>query len=450
MKTQKNIIPSKECLEYLNHEENLTYQQISLLYDVTKQSIYKWFKKRNVKGKDNHKSTYVHSSEKIKLIADKNRKFLPSDYKGKSALIDSTMFVNSRSKLKFKCSCGEIFSRELGYAIKSHIGNVCKKCQGEHFSGLYSSDAFQKKLKETPQKERIKYRRSKDEKDLFSFVESLAKDTNYTVNHSVIINHRSVDIFIPEINLAIEYNGLSFHSEMLFYVWNNRSLEFVKNMHKEKQENVYPVRLFYVWEDDWKKKQDVVKNQLKFLILGPKRRVFARKTKVKEITSKEANNIYDNFHIQGGVNSSVSYGLFLEEELMAAVSFTKRGNEHELVRYCSVDQVIGGFSKLVSYFLKNNKTEKLYSFADLCVVNKDDNVYKNNGWISEKDLAVDYKYIVSGERRHKFGFRHDSLKNKLNNYDPTLTEYVNCVLNKVYRVWDCGKIKYSYPISQDV
>lgn len=438
---------SKECLIYLNYDEELTYEQIGLLCNVSKHTVYSWFKKLGIKGKNNQKKGFISLSEDIVLnIAEKNRKYTIEDYNGKSKIIHSQDFQNVQSEITFQCSCGNIFKRIFYTALKSKIDNVCNDCKSKYLSDLYKTPKYQKIIK-VNSSERKTYNRSFQEKELYSFVASLVKNTPFTIEHSFPFNEKNYDIFIPELKIFIEYNGLSFHSEMLYYVFETKNLQQAKNQHREKIQAAKPNRVFMIWEDDWCNKQEIIKNQIKFLICGPEKRLFARKTKLFNVSKKEADSFYDKYHIQGKTIYSVSYGLYFDCELVACMSFEKRKESYELVRYCSKDQIIGGFSKLVKHFVKEYMPENLYSFADLGMVHENNNVYKNNGWIEDSVLSPDYKYIFEGERHHKFGFRHKHLSKKLSQYNPEKSEYENCLDNKIYRIWDCGKIKYSYPLA---
>lgn len=434
----------KECLIYLNYDEELTYQQIALLLDISKHTVYSWFKKLGIKGKNNQVKTFKPLSEETVLsVAEKNRKFTIEDYHGVSKILNVGDFQNVQSELMFQCSCGNIFKRIFYTALKSKIGNICNDCKSQYLSELYNSPKYQKIIK-TNSSKRKKYNRSKKEKELFAFIKKLTTDNQLSIKHSYAFNEKNFDIFIPELGLIIEYNGLSFHSEMLYYVFETKSLRDTRILHKERVDAAKPNRLFMVWEDDWRDKQEIVKNQLKFLICGPEKRIFARKTRIGVITKKEADLFYEKHHIQGKSNYSISYALYHENMIVACMSFKKYADSFELVRFCSTDHIIGGFSKILSFFINNNFPYKIFSFADLSMVDMTNNVYLNNGWKEEKILKPDYKYIVKGKRHHKFGFRHKQLKNKLKKYNPELTEYENCLNHKIYRIWDCGKIKYSF------
>ena len=61
----------------------------------------------------------------------------------------------------------------------------------------------------------------------------------------------------------------------------------------------------------------------------------------------------------------------------------------------------------------------------------------------DKELSPDYKYVIDGHRKHKFGYRLKRFQS-----DPGIlyregyTETQLAALNGLERVWDCGKTRY--------
>ena len=57
---------------------------------------------------------------------------------------------------------------------------------------------------------------------------------------------------------------------------------------------------------------------------------------------------------------------------------------------------------------------------------------------------VNYYYIINGIRKHRYNYRKNILKDKLDTFDSSLTEYQNMINNGYDRIWDCGNLKYEY------
>ena len=93
-----------------------------------------------------------------------------------------------------------------------------------------------------------------------------------------------MDIYIPSKNIAIEYNGLYWHSEKL-----GKHKDY--HLDKTKLANSLGVRLIHIFEDEWKGNKDVVKNRLRHILGCVKGMIYARKCTISEINT----DLKDNF-----------------------------------------------------------------------------------------------------------------------------------------------------------
>lgn len=94
---------------------------------------------------------------------------------------------------------------------------------------------------------------SKQEKDLANWVESLG----FTIerNDRNVLCGQELDILIPSRHVAIEYNGMYWHSV------EKRGPHYHLNKYEEAK--LAGVHLIYIWEDQWVKNPDKVKADLK-------------------------------------------------------------------------------------------------------------------------------------------------------------------------------------------
>jgi hypothetical protein len=158
-----------------------------------------------------------------------------------------------------------------------------------------------------------------------------------------------LDIFIPEFNLGIEYNGNNWHCESKipekFYHRNKR------NFFKEQG-----IDVVFIYSHEWHNKKSIIKNIIKERLKKEKKIVYARKCTIGIPTKTEEKEFLDKYHLQGSVNSSNCIGLYYKEQLISVMTFGRNRFEDggtELLRYCnSFDyKIIGGASKLLSHFL---------------------------------------------------------------------------------------------------
>ena len=269
--------------------------------------------------------------------------------------------------------------------------------------------------------------RSIKEEELYKFISSVYGD-------EIIQSYRDgleIDIYLPELKLGFEFNGLYWHSE-----------EYKdKNYHlnKTKHFNEKGIRIIHIWEDDWDCKCDIMKSQIRNWTGNTKNRIFARKCKVVEIKSS---NFLNENHIQGIDKSSLKLGLFFEEELVSTMTFDRFEGRKKmedggwnLSRFCNKldTNVIGGASKLLKYFINKYNPSRIVSYADRDWSIGD--LYYKLGFEKINDSLPDYKYLVDNKRIHKSNFKKSKIE-----YLNTESEYIKS--HGIERVWDCGKIKF--------
>lgn len=133
-------------------------------------------------------------------------------------------------------------------------------------------------------------------------------------------------------------------------------------------------QLIQLWEDVWASKRLQVINRI-HSFLGLNKSIHGRKCRMTALTTVQSRAFYDAYHLQGYVKAEQTYGLILNEELIAAASFSKtrpmklKGPSYrsaELIRFASKDNftVVGGLSKLIKHFLKNTIVNDLMTYAD--------------------------------------------------------------------------------------
>ena len=72
------------------------------------------------------------------------------------------------------------------------------------------------------------------------------------------------------------------------------------------------------------------------------------------------------------------------------------------------------------------------------------NLYDKLGFKKVSEGYPNYWYLIRDHREYRFNWRKSSLKKKLSNFDPTLSEYQNMLNNGYDRIWGCGSLKYEY------
>ena len=258
-----------------------------------------------------------------------------------------------------------------------------------------------------------------------------------------IIGGLELDIYLPEIKLAIEYNGLYSH----IYRPEESSFSGIKGpkYHLEKTTRCVDkgIQLLHIFSDSWKSKPEVWKSFIKNKILKSNTRIFARKCQIKDIDVHTKNTFLNANHIQGCDRSKFKYGLFYADELVAVMTFSSarysKKCKWELMRFAvkSDYSIIGGFSKLLTHFSRLN-CGSIVSYADRTYSNGD--VYRNNGFVLDCTNAPGYYYVKKNTelRLHRSNFR----KSRITDPDDTRTEFEIMTEREYSKVFDCGTFTF--------
>jgi hypothetical protein len=143
----------------------------------------------------------------------------------------------------------------------------------------------------------------------------------------------------------------------------------------------------------------------------------------------------------------------MEEKLLQVMTFSKprgmlrRKGERgiELLRFCNLPgiTVVGGASKLFSWFIKNYNPERVFSFCDISrSSDPEKTVYVKMGFELESQSPPNYWYVIHGKREHRMNF----VKSKLiaQGFDPSKTEAEIMNERGFSRIFDCGSFKFKW------
>jgi very-short-patch-repair endonuclease len=264
-------------------------------------------------------------------------------------------------------------------------------------------------------------------------------------NNKKIINPYELDIYLPELKLAFEFNGLFWHNEI------NRENDYhlIKTEMCEKQ----GIQLIQIWEDNWLFKQEIIKSIILNKLSKTSNKIFARKCEIREIIdNKLIKEFLDKNHIQGFVGSKIKLGLYFDNELISLMTFGNRRiamgkkatnqDEYELLRFCNKlnTNVIGGSSKLFKYFIDNYNPKEITTYADRSF--SQGKLYETLGFKFVKKTEPNYYYIIDGIRYHRFNFRKDVLVKE--GFDSNKTEHEIMLEREIYRIYDSGNLKFNY------
>lgn len=279
----------------------------------------------------------------------------------------------------------------------------------------------------------------KQQQEVYDYIKSIYNG-NILFNIKNIIKPLELDIYIPDKNVAIEFNGLYWHSI-------NSGIDKYYHQLKSFKCKEKGIRLIHIYEDEWlnENKQKIIKDIIKHALNiknSNENKIYARKCIIKEIDNNLYNEFCNNNHIQGSRGAQVKLGLFYNDELVQIASFGKsRFNKYvewEWVRGCpaSNNNVIGGTSKLFSYFVKNYKPKSVLCYADF-------NKFDGKGY---KECGFEFEGFTSP---NKFYFDLENHK-RLERSPSKYKEYMQNVKNgKFLLLYGAGNLRFIYKNKSD-
>lgn len=234
----------------------------------------------------------------------------------------------------------------------------------------------------------------------------------YETSNKKLLGGKELDIYIPELNLAIECNGIYWHSE--------RHTEPSYHLDKLRACQERGIRLIYVWEDWVVRKPDIVRSMLLAKIGKTPIKINARDCEVCEVQAHEAREFLESNHIQGFTSYHICLGLREPDGKLACImTFGRKracsGNnkssegEWDLSRFCSrtFTCVRGGASKLLTYFIREYNPSSIFSFSSNDI--SDGGLYESLGFVKDGPVQKSYWYVNLKignryERKHRSSF----------------------------------------------
>jgi len=284
---------------------------------------------------------------------------------------------------------------------------------------------------------------SNKELEILNYILSFNPKIKYQKHNYSILNKKQLDLFFPEYNIAIEYNGSPFHASLNGVFENKNKFYHQKKFIDAREKGIHLITIFDI---DWETKKEKIKLYLKKL-LKKNQKIDSEKCKVLKISKKQANIFCEKYHLQGKCSfSSIHYGLFFQKELIAVTTLREKSeNYYNLYRYCEKFDlnIKNGFEKILKYFISIFKPKCIYSN-----LNNDfysGNIYMKFGfefvkysspqyywWLKEKKVKQNYYQIKNLKKQHLNLYKQAVLKNVKNKVDFIM---VKLKAKKIYR---CG------------
>lgn len=280
------------------------------------------------------------------------------------------------------------------------------------------------------------------EYEIDQYVKSLGFSTH--TNDRKILDGKELDIVVDGMNIAIEHNGIFWHSES-----NGKDSSY--HIDKTTDTTKKGIQLLHVFETEWLDKKEIVKSVIASKLGKFKSRVYARQCNIVELDSKTKNLFLDENHLQGQDKSSIKLGLMYDGVLVSVMTFgSPRFNkkyQFELHRFCNKIgyQIVGGASKLWKYFINQYNPTSVVTYADRRYSNG--TFYKKIGFDYVGESPPNFFIINKGKLESRINWQKHKLEEKLEVFDPAISAWENMRINGYDRIWDCGNFIFEWKIN---
>lgn len=363
-------------------------------------------------GVDHHMKNKDQQDKMANILNAKTREEYP-DFLESIDLELLDEYKNSFEYYNYRCKkCGNIFKAPRTWIVSG--GYRCREC--------YPASGGT----------------SQAESEVYEFISSIYKGE--IIRHDKkILNGLELDIYLPEKNIAIEYDGLYWHSY-------ERINDKKYHLNKTEECLKHGIQLIHIFEDEWIHKKEIVISKLIQIIgCNTSERLHARKCIIKEIPSNIKNMFLNSYHIQGYDKSIIKLGAFYNDELVAVMTFShgsiSKGTNinnlnWELSRFTTNYnyRIPGIASKLLEYFKRNYEWNEIFSYADRRW--SVGNVYEKLGFEFVHNSDPSYWYIKGSNRIHRFILR------KRIDEPRHISEFQLRKEEGYIWIYDCGTIKY--------
>lgn len=260
-------------------------------------------------------------------------------------------------------------------------------------------------------------------------------------NTRKIIPPLELDFYIPSLNLAIEFNGIYWHSEKILAD---------KNYHQNKFNacKAIGIKLIQIFEHELMFKQEIVFARLsRFLSISPAIKIGARNCSIVQLDAATSKRFFETNHLQGYRPSKNVWGLVYKKQVVAALSmgkarYSKNLAEWELLRFAIASEfaVNGAMPKLFKHAVAELHAKSVVSYANLCWGEGD--VYKHAGFSLVRYSKPAPWYFKTVEQVYsRIKFQKHTLDNPNN-----LSESAWAVENNFNRFWDAGNAVWVWMI----
>lgn len=230
---------------------------------------------------------------------------------------------------------------------------------------------------------------SKGEKELYNFVSEFYECQE---NNRELLQGKEIDIYIPKINVGIEFNGLYWHSD-----------ERVKLSHHDKHNLAAKngVHLISIYENDWDKRKELIKDKIKSNLKIRQygfKDVFFKNLEIRKEFNNDILKIFKNNSLENISKIDGFYTMYFNGELLSIASYIHHKSDviiTEIVRYLESTPT-DYYTNFIKYFSNQDRVFKIVVSIDWL----DDMVVIAEGGVFER-LLKNKEYFIYKQDLHR-------------------------------------------------
>lgn len=256
----------------------------------------------------------------------------------------------------------------------------------------------------------------------------LSKYFDIQRNRRSIISPYELDLFISDKNIAIEFNGIYYHS----FKESNYHIKKTKLCENK------GINLIHIFEDEWLYKQKQVKSIIKDIVKFGKNIIPFEKCEIKEISRAQSKKFLDKYALGGFRPSKLNIGLFFKNHLIFVAAFASpksmKDYQYELISFASCFNFTAenALENIINYF-KDRYNNSIIYYED-----RRFKLIKNTTIL--KETRPQFYYVKNAHRFSRLDFTKNKQKKLFEDFDSSLSEIQNMRNNGYNVIYDCGKL----------
>lgn len=234
------------------------------------------------------------------------------------------------------------------------------------------------------------------EHQLYEYIKSIYSE-KILRNKRTIIKPYELDIYLPNLKLGIEFNGLYHHSDK----FKSKNYHLNKTELAEKND----IKLIHIYEDDWLYKVDIVKSMILYNI-NELPKIYMTNYNISNVNKKMAKSFIEENSLEKYKNCKYNIGMYNEvDDLIAILSINYK---FQLNHFCMIKfhDIVDSEKTLFEHFIKKYKP---YIITHI----------RNRDWVDYVTEKLNFKII-------------EKLKPEIR------------LTKKSYKIYNSGYIKYMW------